>query len=133
MLIDNKLLKRIDPVEISEDEYSYDQPLAWEIKSGYVWYGDTRFKDAAFKIIKKIEEIENHHEHDKKYAQEEGRSLDPSISKKHIDDQIMSRPLYCYNLPERWHGGGMSSSSQFQMYYEQVGIPQAFLPDPPTQ
>ncbi|CAH9106281.1 unnamed protein product [Cuscuta epithymum] len=34
MLIDNKLLKRIDPVEISEDEYSYDQPLAWEIKSG---------------------------------------------------------------------------------------------------
>ncbi|CAH9070493.1 unnamed protein product [Cuscuta epithymum] len=89
MLIDNKLLDKIDPVEISGAKYSDDRPLAWEIKSGYVWYGDTRFKNAAFEIIKKIEEIENHHENDKKSAQEEERSLDPSISKKHIDDQIM--------------------------------------------
>ncbi|CAH9135738.1 unnamed protein product [Cuscuta epithymum] len=88
MMLDNGLIKEIVTPDGSETDVFDDRPLVRVIHFGIIWYADTKYKDAAHDILKKIEEIENQHEQDKKSAAEEGKPLDFSISKKHINNQI---------------------------------------------
>ncbi|CAH9135725.1 unnamed protein product [Cuscuta epithymum] len=93
MLMDNKLLRKSDVPYASKagkcgDEDADILPLAGHIDAGFMHYQLTKFKDDAYSILKRIEEIEEKHKQDQTSAAEEERPLDFLTSKKHILNQI---------------------------------------------
>ncbi|CAH9085304.1 unnamed protein product [Cuscuta epithymum] len=90
LLFDHLISK---PVVISErcnDKEETDiLPLAKEIRDGFYRYGITKFKEVTSPILKELEQIEKEHMQEKKSAEAQKKQLDPIISKKQIEKQIM--------------------------------------------
>ncbi|CAH9085302.1 unnamed protein product [Cuscuta epithymum] len=90
LLFDHLISKPVVASDPGNDKEETDiLPLAKEIRDGLYKYGITKFKDVTSHILKEIEQIEKEHMQEKKSAEAHKKQLDPIISKKHIEKQIM--------------------------------------------